>query len=52
MTRVYDRAPKIWFSEEQLYHHCLREGSLSSGGFSWSKIQSIDGGRDYQKMLR
>jgi glycosyltransferase involved in cell wall biosynthesis len=49
MTRVYDRVPKIWFSEEQLYHHCLREGSLSSGGFSRSKIRSIDAAETIRK---
>lgn len=50
MTKVFERVSGIWFCSEQLYHHCVREGSLSSGSFTQSKLLGINAAesiRDY-----
>ena len=42
MTQMYERVDRIWFCSRPLYHHRVREGSLSSGAFSREKMRAVD----------
>lgn len=42
MTKVYDKCGDVWFYAEPMYHHRLRDDSLSTGAFSECKLLAID----------
>jgi hypothetical protein len=45
MTKVYERCDNVWFCAEPMYHHRLREDSLSTS-FSEKKLLAIDAAED------